>query len=296
MTILDLLQQDRILFLSAVGIFSLLIGSFLNVVIHRIPIMLNQGWRHDCLEFLSENNPNTPETNNAAVQKYTLVAPRSACPSCGHMITAVENIPVLSYLFLGGKCSQCKTKISLRYPFVEILCAILSVTVAWYYGVSIQTIVALLLTWNLLALSFIDYDHKLLPDQMTLPFIWLGLLINMQGLFTDLQSAVIGASVGYLSLWSIYHVFKIITKKEGMGYGDFKLLAVFGAWLGWQALPTIIIFSSVAGAIVGISLIVLKLQDKSKPIPFGPFLAIAGWIAMLWNDEIIGYYLMVNKF
>ena len=213
MSILDLFQQDRLIFLSVVVIFALLIGSFLNVVIHRIPIMLNREWKRDCIQYLSDAGLNFKHEQADSSNTYNLITPRSACPHCGHQITALENIPIISYLFLGGKCSECKAKISARYPLVEALTAVLSLTVAWKFGVSWQTLAALFLTWNLIALSYIDYDHKLLPDQMTLPFVWIGLLLNTQHLFIDLTSAVIGAVAGYMTLWLVYQLFKLITKK-----------------------------------------------------------------------------------
>ncbi len=285
-----LLQQDKFAFISVVFIFSLIIGSFLNVIIHRLPIMLNSEWKHDCMMYLAEHGISFSKPDEAKTT-YNLISPGSSCPKCGHKISAIENIPVISYIFLGGKCAECKTKISIRYPMVEILCAVLSVIVALKFGYSWQTVVSVFLTWNLIAASFIDYDHKLLPDVMTLPFIWLGLLVNTQGIFTDLQSAVIGAVSGYLFLWCTYQLFKLLTKKEGMGFGDFKLLAVFGAWFGWQSLPMIIIISSLSGAIIGLGLIALKSHDKSVPIPFGPFLAIGGWTTMLWQEQIWHQYL-----
>jgi len=294
MEVFLLLEQRPALFYTVLVIFSLLIGSFLNVVIHRLPIILQRNWKRDCLEFLAEKFPGSINTelnaNEISTAPYNLVVPRSACPHCGHPITAWENIPILSYVILKGACRDCGTRISLRYPLVEFISALLAVSVAIKYGFSTQTLFAAMLTWSLIALTFIDYDHQYLPDQITLPFLWLGLLINMNGMFTDLHSALIGAVAGYLVLWSVFQLFKLITKKEGMGFGDFKLLAMLGAWLGWQHLPVIILLSSVIGSIVGIGLIVFKQHDKGKPIPFGPYLAGAGWIALLWGKEINQLY------
>ena len=294
MQILQALQQVPALFYTAVVVFSLLVGSFLNVVIHRLPVMLKRSWKQDCLEFLSEKFPeavNQQQAKDKIDSPYNLVVPRSACPSCGHKITSLENIPIISYLFLRGRCRECGTPISFRYPLVEFLSAALVVSVAMKFGVSYQTLFAAILTWALLALTFIDIDTQYLPDQITLPFLWLGILINLDHTFTDLTSSVIGAVVGYMSLWTIYQVFKLVTKKEGMGFGDFKLLAVLGAWLGWQLLPAIILLSSVIGAIAGILMIVTKYTEKGKPIPFGPYLAGAGWVAMLWGHELNDLYL-----
>jgi leader peptidase (prepilin peptidase)/N-methyltransferase len=294
MDIFLVLEQMPALFYGSCIVLGLLVGSFLNVVIHRLPVMLHRGWKKDCIEFLSEKFPDTLNSSTSASlnssEKYNLVVPRSACPHCGHKITALENIPVLSYLFLKGACHSCKAKISIRYPLIEILSAILATTVAWHFGFSVTTLFAALLTWSLICLTFIDYDHQYLPDQITLPFLWLGLLVNLNGMFTDIQSALLGAVAGYLVLWIVFHVFKLITKKEGMGFGDFKLLAMLGAWLGWQLLPAIILISSVIGSIVGIILIVFKLHDKSKPIPFGPYLAGAGWVALLWGNQLNQLY------
>lgn len=272
-------------------ILGLTIGSFLNVVIHRLPKMMKQQWTADCIGFLAEQDKSFKYQAAEISQTYNLATPRSACPHCGHKITALENIPVVSYLFLKGQCRKCKAPISIRYPLIELLTAILSLIVAIKLGVSLQGIFAIILTWNLIALSFIDYDTQYLPDNMTLPFLWLGIFININYGFVDLQSSVIGAISGYLILWSVYHLFKLITKKEGMGFGDFKLLALLGAWFGWQALPAIIILSSVVGAMTGVILITFKNHERSKPIPFGPYLAIAGFIIMLWGQQINQAYL-----
>jgi len=292
MTDLALLQHNPVLYLSIIGVLGLLIGSFLNVVIYRLPVILKRQWKADCITFLEQEKiHSTGEAGNAAIEPFNLVEPRSRCPHCGHLITALENIPVLSYLFLRGRCSECKTPISIRYPLIEILSAGLVAVVAWKFGVSLQAGMAMLLTWGLICLSFIDYDHQYLPDNITLPFLWLGLFLNLNGLFVDLASAVIGAMAGYLILWLVYQLFKKFTGKEGMGYGDFKLLAMLGAWLGWQALPAVILLSTLVGSIIGIFLILFKQHDRSHPIPFGPYLAVAGWIALLWGNEINTIYL-----
>lgn len=222
---------------------------------------------------------------------YNLVVPRSACPKCGNQITAIENIPIVSYLVLRGRCRKCQTRISPRYPVVEAVTGVLSGLVAWHFGFGIAAVSALVLLWGLIALTFIDADTQFLPDSITLPLLWLGLIVNINGTFTDLRSAVIGAVVGYLALWTVYWVFKLVTKKEGMGYGDFKLLAAIGAWLGWQILPLVILLSSVVGATVGIVLIILSRLGRNIPIPFGPYLAMAGFIALLWGKPIMDTYL-----
>jgi len=293
MDLIRAFQVNSVFFYFAVVLLGLIIGSFLNVVIHRLPVMLLRDWRRDCREFLSEKFPNdiTGDLQSSEdTAKYNLLVPRSACPHCGHQITALENIPVLSYVFLRGRCKSCKTTISPRYPVIETISAILAVTVAWKFGVSSAFLFAVGLSWALICLTMIDFDHQYLPDQITLPFLWLGLILNLNNLYTDLNSAVIGAAAGYLSLWAVYHIFKLITGKEGMGFGDFKLLAMFGAWLGWQMLPAIILISTLVGSVVGISLIVLKQHEKGKPIPFGPYLASAGWIALIWGKELNTLY------
>ena len=295
MSLIDVFRMEPWLFFTAVAGFSLLIGSFLNVVIHRLPIILQRRFKTECLGYLSEQHPtvlNSTQTATEATQtaKYNLVVPRSRCPHCGHMISAVENIPVLSYLALRGRCRGCHAKIALRYPIVEAVTALLACVVAWKFGVTFAMLMALFLTFALIALTVIDFDTQYLPDEITLPFLWLGIIVNSKNLYTDLFSAVWGAIVGYLVLWSIYHLFKLITKKEGMGYGDFKLLAMLGAWLGWQALPAIVIVSSLIGSIVGISLILFRQHDRSKPIPFGPYLAGAGWVVLIWGKAINSYY------
>lgn len=282
MELISALRDNPTFFLVVVGFFSLLIGSFLNAAIYRIPIMLQQSWREECEELFGGENEQTDSK-----EKFNLFVPRSQCPHCGHMITALENIPVLSYLFLGGKCSSCKTKISIQYPVLEILTALISIFVAWKVGFGWQTLAALVLTWTLITLSMIDAKTMLLPDSLTLPLMWLGIAVNYHGMFVDLQSSVLGAMFGYLSLWSLFHVFKLITGKEGMGYGDFKILAALGAWGGWQILPFTIFAASTLGAIIGILIIVIQRQKESQPIPFGPWLALAGFIGFIWKDDII---------
>jgi leader peptidase (prepilin peptidase)/N-methyltransferase len=291
MTYIDLLQHNPVLYLSLIFIFGLLVGSFLNVIIYRLPVMLKRQWKTDCMSFLAQENEPVPGSTTRNDQPFNLVVPRSRCPHCGHLITALENVPVLSFLFLRGRCRECKTPISIRYPLIEILSASLAVIVAWKFGFSLQTAMAILLSWALICLSFIDYDHQYLPDNITLPFLWVGLFLNLNGVYVELTSAVLGAILGYLLLWSVYQVFKIITGKEGMGYGDFKLLAMLGAWLGWQALPAIILISTLVGSVIGVSLILFKQHNRNHPIPFGPYLAIAGWIVLLWGNEINNAYL-----
>jgi len=294
MALIELLETSTLFFISFVAIFSLAVGSFLNVVIHRLPVMMQTAWRQQCTEFLADESGATDTaTKEQEKEKYNLLVPRSACPKCGHQITALENIPVLSYLWLKGRCAGCQTPISKRYPVIEIMTALLSVIVAWQFGFSWQCLAALCLTWALIALSVIDFDHKLLPDDITLSFLWIGILLNLFGLFTDTTSSIIGAIAGYLSLWSVYWAFKLLTGKEGMGYGDFKLLAMLGAWMGWQSLPGIVLLSSFVGAIIGIALIVFRGRDKNIPIPFGPYLAIAGWIYLLWGDQITQLYFSI---
>lgn len=289
MTVLSLIQSSPLAFIILTAILGLIVGSFLNVVIHRVPIVLMRNWQLDCQELTGKIE------NTATQEKFNLITPRSRCPHCNHAITALENIPVVSYLWLRGKCASCRKPISLRYPFVEILSAALAAVTAWHIGFNAAGIAAIVLTWLLIALTFIDIDHMLLPDLMVIPFLWLGLLLNLFNVFTPLPQAVVGAVAGYLSLWTVFQLFKLITGKEGMGYGDFKLLALFGAWLGWQSLPLIILLSSLIGALIGIGLIVFQGRERAKPLPFGPYLAIAGWIAMLWGEEITRHYLQMTR-
>lgn len=283
---LQLFSEYPLFFLSVIGILGLLIGSFLNVVILRLPVMMEKEWHAQCNDLFG-NEPDAA-TNESP---FNLITPNSHCPKCQHKIRAIENIPVISYLFLKGRCSGCGARIPLRYPIIEATTALLSVTVAWHFGVTWETVAALLLTWALITLTVIDFDHQLLPDSITLPFLWLGLAVSLAGLFTTPESAIIGGLAGYLSLWSVYMVFKWTTGKEGMGHGDFKLLAMLGAWMGWQALLPIILLSSMVGAAVGITLIVVRGRDRNIPIPFGPYLATAGWIMLIWGEQIVGAYL-----
>ena len=285
MPLITLLQTHAPLFIAVMGILGLAVGSFLNVVAYRLPRMLDAEWRRDCraLLELGAQGTETPPLN--------LMQPRSRCPECGHAIRPLENIPVLSWLFLRGRCSACQAKIPLRYPIIESLTALSTMAIAWRFGFGMQAPFAALLTWSLIAVSAIDLDCQLLPDDITLPFLWLGLLCNLFGLFTGLYSSVLGAACGYALLWSVYKLFKAVTGKEGMGYGDFKLLAMLGAWLGWSMLPFIILASSACGAIVGIGLMVLRGVPRSRPIPFGPYLAAAGWIALMWGPQVTAAYL-----
>jgi len=283
MSLIQSFQAFPALFVTAVTVMSLAIGSFLNVVIHRLPKMLERQWRDE----LSELNGQEV----AAGPRYNLMVPRSACPACGHAIGALENVPLISYFALRGKCAGCKARISPRYPLVEALTGVLSGYIAWRYGFTWQTLALLVFVWSMIALAFIDLDTFYLPDDITLPLVWAGLLANMGGLFVDLQSAVIGAIAGYLALWIVFWGYKVATGKDGMGYGDFKLLAAIGAWLGWKMLPVVILLSSLVGAIVGISLIVFARHGRNVPIPFGPYLVLGGLIALFWGDQLLHYYL-----
>jgi leader peptidase (prepilin peptidase)/N-methyltransferase len=290
--------EQPVFFISLVFVIGLLVGSFLNVVIYRLPIMMHRGWRKECMEFLQISPNDIPDGSLIAAENgmtteepFNLVFPLSRCSSCHIPIKPQQNIPVLSYLFLKGKCAHCGAPISMRYPVIELFTAITSGVVAWHFGYTHQTGFALLLTWALIALSVIDFDHQLLPDSINLPMLWLGLFLSLFDVFTDSRSSIIGAIAGYGALWTVYHLFKLATGKEGMGYGDFKLLAVFGAWLGWQYLPVIVLLSSLVGAVIGIAMIVLVKRDHNIPIPFGPYLAAAGWLALLWGNDINQFYL-----
>ncbi|MGR8929124.1 MAG: prepilin peptidase [Gammaproteobacteria bacterium] len=283
--LLTSLQQSPALLIFLVCILGLLVGSFLNVVIYRLPLMMQRDWRQDCFSYLQMPVSETPD------EPFNLLLPGSRCPACKTDIKAYQNIPVLSYILLRGKCSHCGSSISLRYPLIEAFTGLSSALVAWHFGYGSAMLAALLLTWSLIALSFIDIDHQLLPDTITLPMIWLGLFLSLFSIYTDSHASIIGAIAGYLSLWSIYHLFKLATGKEGMGYGDFKLLALLGAWMGWQCLPMIIILSSLVGAVLGIAMVVFRHHDSSQPIPFGPYLAAAGWLAMIWGDNLNQLYL-----
>ena len=283
------MQPDTLLFAApasllptiAAVLFGLLVGSFLNVVIYRIPKMMQRESDNYVANELGKELPHT--------DRFNLMVPRSSCPHCGHQITALENIPVISWLFLRGKCSQCKAPISARYPAIELLTGVLSGLMVWTFGSGWMGLATLVFLWLLISMTFIDVDTQLLPDDLTYPLLWLGLLLNLDGTFVPLRDAVIGAAAGYLALWAVYWLFKLATGKEGMGYGDFKLLAALGAWLGWKMLPTIILLSSVVGALVGISLIVFARRGRDNPIPFGPYLAAAGLIALLYGGPILRY-------
>jgi len=285
-------ESNLMVFYGVVALFSLLIGSFLNVVIYRLPKMMEQGWYKECREFLADElTEEVKPKKNPEQAEISLSKPNSTCPNCGYLIRFYENIPVVSWLLLKGKCSQCKNKISARYPIIELVTACLATLIALLFGVTSTTLFMILLTYALICLTMIDFDHMLLPDQMTLPFLWLGLLENINGAIVPLQDAVIGAAVGYMSLYTVFWVFKFITGKEGMGYGDFKLVALFGAWIGWQLLPLLILMASAVGAIIGIALMVFKNHKREQAIPFGPYLAIAGWITMIWGNNIWAWYL-----
>ena len=282
--LITLMEQVPAFVYGFVTVLGVLIGSFLNVVIYRLPIMMEREWKKECSEYF-------PKAKLQIEQEvFNLVVPRSRCPECGHLIGSTENIPLLSWLFQKGRCKHCACKISKRYPCIELLTGILSFVVAYTVPFGWPLLFALLFTWALISLTFIDFDTMLLPDQITLPLLWLGLLVNISGTFVGLSGAVLGATFGYLSLWSIYWIFKLITGKEGMGYGDFKLLAALGAWFGWQALPLIILISSFAGAIIGIAVIAASKDKKSRPMPFGPYLAVAGWVFLVYGDVITQFY------
>ncbi|MBU1330602.1 MAG: A24 family peptidase [Gammaproteobacteria bacterium] len=289
MHLLNFLASQPLAFVLCALLLGLLIGSFLNVVVFRLPQMLMREWRSEAREILEL--PAGPKE-----APFNLVLPNSQCPHCSHEIRPWENIPLVSYLFLRGKCSSCKAPISLRYPLVELACGLLSAYVAWHFGFTWQAGTALVLTWGLLAMSLIDADHQLLPDALVLPLLWLGLIANAFGVFTSLSDALWGAVAGYMSLWTVFWLFKLVTGKEGMGRGDFKLLALLGAWGGWQVLPLTILLSSLVGAILGMIMLRLRNAETSTPIPFGPYLAIAGWIALLWGDAITSTYLQFAGF
>lgn len=286
MVLLEAFQHSPAYMVVCITLLGLLVGSFLNVVILRLPQMMQQGWKTECRGILD-----LPEE---AQEKISLISPASRCPSCGAGIKPWHNIPIFGWLWLRGRCAKCQAKISVQYPIVEVLSGLAAAVCALHFGYSAQLLPALLLTWALIALTVIDLQTMLLPDDITLPLLWFGVALSFWGVFTDLNSAVIGAMAGYLSLWLVFQLFKLVTGKEGMGYGDFKLFAALGAWLGWQMLPMIILLSSVVGAAVGIGLIVFKRQNRELPIPFGPYLAGAGWIALIWGDAIKQLYFGVS--
>ncbi len=285
MALLELLTTSHTLFVALIVLLGLLVGSFLNVVIYRLPLMMEREWRAQCAELFDQPVP------AAGQPALSLWGPRSQCPQCGHLITAIENIPLLSYVLQRGRCAHCHAAIGIQYPLVEALSGCLAGIVAWKFGFGWPTAAALVFTWTLLAASAIDFRHQLLPDDLVLPLLWLGLLAALSGLFADLPSAVIGAMAGYLSLWSVYQLFRLLTGKEGMGHGDFKLLAALGAWVGWQSLVAIVILSSLVGAVFGLALVLFRGRDRQVPMPFGPFLAAAGWIVLLWGEAINRAYL-----
>jgi len=284
----DFYQTNRLFVEAVVFLLGAVVGSFINVIAHRLPKMMEAQWKSQCCELLE-----IPPSNDSTSGVFNLAFPASHCPHCKHAIQWWENIPVISYLLLSGKCSECKHSISVQYPLVESASALLTLLVVLHFGLSTQAMAAIVLTWGLIALSVIDINTQLLPDDITFPLLWSGLLINLFAVFSPLPDAVIGAAVGYLSLWAVYWVYKLLTQKEGMGYGDFKLLAALGAWMGWQSLPVIILFSSLVGAVFGITLMVVKRRDSQIPLSFGPFLALAGWLALLWGHDATRWYISI---
>ncbi len=288
--IIEYLQAHPGVAMACAFVLGLLMGSFLNVVVHRLPVMMEREWREQAREVLAADQ-GAPLQPDQPPDRFNLVVPRSRCPNCGQLIRARENIPLVSYALQRGRCSACGWRIPLRYPVVELLTALLSLAVVAQFGVTLAAASALGLTWALVALAFIDLDTQYLTDSITLPLLWAGLALNLGGTFVPLREAVVGAMAGYLSLWSIYWLFRLITGKEGMGHGDFKLMAALGAWLGWSVLPGVVLLSSVVGAVVGVSLIVSRGHDRQVPIPFGPYIAAAGWLCLMWGDSIKRYYL-----
>jgi leader peptidase (prepilin peptidase) / N-methyltransferase len=291
--------SEPIWFAGSVFLLGLMIGSFLNVVIYRLPIILERDWRSQATDLLHPSGDASPAS--APLERFTLSTPRSACPKCKAPITALQNIPVVSWLVLRGRCASCKAKISARYPVVELATGVLSAWVAWHFGFGASAACALLVTWALIALTGIDIDHQLLPDNITLPLMWAGLLAAVvvgpvagAALPVSPKDALIGASAGYISLWLVFHAFKLVTGKEGMGYGDFKLFAALGAWLGWKVLPMVIVLSAATGAVLGLLMIALQGRDRRAPMPFGPYLAAAGWLAMMYGDALLNGYLRIS--
>ncbi len=295
MSFIQLLQNQAVTLAAACAMVGLVVGSFLNVVVHRLPRMLERDWDGQAADVLEHKGLTdvAKKLRGSDAPRYNLMTPASTCPQCGHKIRAYENIPILSYVFLRGRCSSCKSAITIRYPIVEAISGILAGYIGWRFGLTWAMAGALIFAWALIALTAIDIDTQLLPDDITLPLLWLGLLVNLNNGFTPLSSAVIGAVAGYLSLWAVYWLFKLTTGKEGMGYGDFKLLGAIGAWLGWKMLPVVILLSSLVGAGVGIALIVFTRHGRNTPIPFGPYLAAAGLIALFWGDAINRTYLQL---
>jgi leader peptidase (prepilin peptidase) / N-methyltransferase len=294
-----LYSSSPALFAGSVFLLGLIIGSFLNVVIYRLPIILEREWHSQASEVLAAGSE--PHASSPSTERFTLSTPRSACPNCKAPITALQNIPVVSWLVLRGRCASCKTKISARYPLVEVATGALSAWVAWHFGFGAPAACALLITWALIALTGIDIDHQLLPDNITLPLMWAGLLAAVAigpvpgaALPVSPKDALIGAAAGYISLWLVFHAFKLVTGKEGMGYGDFKLFAALGAWLGWKVLPMVIVLSAASGAVLGIFMIALQGRDRRAPMPFGPYLAAAGWLAMMYGDSLLNGYLRIS--
>ncbi len=289
---IGLVQSQPTLFFIFIFILGLLVGSFLNVVIYRFPLMLSDRWKNECQAYLGLTDANT----KAQEQTFNLAQPASHCPKCNHRIRFYENIPIISFILSRGRCNHCQNSISWRYPLVEALTASAGLLLAFKFGVSLETLYATILCWGLILLSFIDFDTQILPDDISLPLLWLGLIVNLIGGFVPIESALIGAITGYLFLWTLYWVFKLATGKEGMGYGDFKLLALLGAWMGWQMLPLIVLLSSLVGAVAGISLILFKNHGRQQAIPFGPYLAIAGYVALIKGEEITQFYLQSSGF
>jgi leader peptidase (prepilin peptidase) / N-methyltransferase len=296
MSLIALLAASPGLFIGTCLVLGLVVGSFLNVVIYRLPVMLDRQWRQQCADFSGESAAATLPAGSPP--RFNLVVPRSACPACRAPITAWQNVPLISWVFLRGRCANCGKPISVRYPMVEALTGVLSALIAWKFGFGWPALAAMVLTWFLIALTFIDIDHQLLPDSLTLPLLWVGLFLSLWAAQAGgapvpvaPRSSLIGAMAGYVSLWSVYHLFRLITGKEGMGYGDFKLFAALGAWLGWQTLLPIILIAAAAGAIIGIVMITIRGQNRSTPIPFGPFLAAAGWLMLMYGDRLVGSYL-----
>ncbi|MFP3426853.1 prepilin peptidase [Pseudoalteromonas sp. SIMBA_162] len=288
-SIIEVMQSQLWFYLTTVGLVSLCVGSFLNVVIYRLPLIMQREWQSECRLLLEDEVTNKPTQANTS-EPFNLVKPNSTCPKCKTAIKPWQNIPIISWLLLKGKCASCSHPISIRYPAIEAITALLSLVIAYTFGATEQALLYIVITWALVALTFIDIDHMLLPDQLTLPLVWLALIAAVAGITITPSDAIIGAAFGYLSLWSVFWLFKLLTGKEGMGYGDFKLLALFGALLGWQSLLTIILLSSVVGAIIGIALLSIQGKDKATPIPFGPYLAIAGWITLLWGNHLQSVY------